>query len=34
LRSEMREHYRLRECGVLTQTVCAASTQRILQHFE
>lgn len=34
LRSEMREHYRLRECGVLTQTVCAASTQRILQRFE
>ncbi|MGD8324831.1 MAG: hypothetical protein PVF50_10750, partial [Gammaproteobacteria bacterium] len=34
LRSEMREHYRLRECGVLNQSECAASTQRILQHFE
>ncbi len=34
LRSEMREHYRLRECGVLTQAVCADSTQRILRHFQ
>jgi len=34
LRSEMREHYRLRECGVLSQSVCTRSTQRILEHFE
>lgn len=34
LRSEMREHYRLRECGVLTQSICAESTQRILRRFE
>jgi hypothetical protein len=33
LRAEMREHYRLRECGVLTERVCAQSTQRILEHF-
>lgn len=34
LRSEMREHYRLRECGVLSQAVCTRSTQRILDHFQ
>lgn len=34
LRSEMREHYRLRETGVLSQVVCADSTQRILRHFK
>lgn len=34
LRSEMREHYRLAECGVLSQEDCAASTQRILTHFK
>jgi hypothetical protein len=34
LRSEMREHYRLRECGILSQSVCADSTQRILQQFK
>jgi hypothetical protein len=34
LRSEMREHYRLREAGVLSQVVCADSTQRILGHFK
>jgi len=34
LRSEMREHYRLRECGVLSQSVCTKSTQRILEYFE
>jgi hypothetical protein len=34
LRSEMREHYRLRECGVLTEVQCTQSTQRILNHFE
>ena len=33
LRSEMREHYRLRECGALNENACAASTQRILDHF-
>jgi hypothetical protein len=33
LRSEMREHYRLRACGVLSETSCAQSTQRILDHF-
>ena len=34
LRSEMREHYRLRECGVLSPSECGRSTQRILRHFE
>jgi len=34
LRNEMREHYRLRECGVLNETICAQSTQRILNFFE
>ena len=34
LRSEMREHYRLRECGVLDETMCTQSTQRILSFFE
>lgn len=34
LRSEMREHYRLRERGVLSQSVCTNSTQRILQQFK
>lgn len=33
LRNEMREHYRLRECGVLDETICAQSTQRILHFF-
>lgn len=34
LRSEMREHYRLQEAGVLTQETCADSTQRVLRHFK
>ena len=34
LRSEMREHYRLRECGILSGEQCSASTQRILRHFK
>ena len=33
LRSEMREHYRLRESGIIDQEACAESTQRILSHF-
>jgi hypothetical protein len=33
LRSEMREHYRLRESGIIDQDTCSASTQRILRHF-
>jgi hypothetical protein len=34
LRAEMREHYRLRGEGVLTQDTCAASTGRILAQFD
>lgn len=34
LRSEMREHYRLRNDGVLSDTECAASTGRILGEFD
>jgi hypothetical protein len=34
LRGEMREHYRLRGCGVLSQDACAASTGRILAQFD
>lgn len=34
LRLEMREHYRLREGGVLTQSECTDSTQRILRQFK
>ena len=33
LRSEMREHYRLRETGIIDQDICAESTQRILRCF-
>jgi hypothetical protein len=34
LRAEMREHYRLREDGVLDHEQCAAGTGRILAQFE
>ncbi len=34
LRAEMREHYRLRGDGVLTQAACAVSTGRILAQFD
>jgi hypothetical protein len=34
LRGEMREHYRLRNRGVLTPDACAASTGRILAQFD
>jgi hypothetical protein len=34
LRAEMREHYRLREDGVLSVGTCAECTGRILAHFE
>ena len=34
LRSEMREHYRLRGDGVLTEQECAESTGRILESFD
>ena len=34
LRSEMREHYRLRGAGVLTDEECSDSTARILAHFD
>ena len=34
LRAEMREHYRLRGEGVLTQASCADSTGRILAQFD
>ena len=34
LRSEMREHYRLRESGIITEDMCGACTQRILDQFE
>lgn len=34
LRAEVREHYRLRDAGVLTPTECIAAVQRILARFE
>jgi hypothetical protein len=34
LRSEMREHYRLRSCGILSDEECAESTGRILGEFD
>lgn len=34
LRSEMREHYRLRNAGILSTEECADSTDRILSEFE
>lgn len=34
LRSEMREHYRLRGDGVLSDAECSSSTSRILTHFD
>ena len=34
LRSEMREHYRLRESGIISEEVCGVCTQRILNQFE
>lgn len=34
LRSEMREHYRLRGAGVLSDAECSDSTARILAHFD
>ena len=34
LRSEMREHYRLRGAGVLSEEQCSDSTARILAQFE
>jgi hypothetical protein len=34
LRAEMREHYRLRGNGVLTEEACSESTGRILTHFD
>lgn len=34
LRSEMREHYRLRKEGVLSVQECSDSTARILAHFD
>jgi hypothetical protein len=34
LRAEMREHYRLRGEGVLTEEDCSESTGRILMHFD
>jgi hypothetical protein len=34
LRSEMREHYRLRGDGILSHTECSDSTERILGHFD
>ena len=34
LRGEMREHYRLRGTGVLSDEACAASTGRILSQFD
>lgn len=33
LRGEMREHYRLRESGIIDQQTCSDGTQRILGHF-
>jgi hypothetical protein len=34
LRAEMREHYRLRGDGILTEEECSDSTGRILMHFD
>ena len=34
LRAEMREHYRLRGDGVISEEECAASTERILGEFD
>ena len=34
LRSEMREHYRLRSDGVLSDSICSDSTGRILAQFD
>ncbi len=34
LRAEMREHYRLRGAGILSEEQCAASTGRILGEFD
>lgn len=34
LRAEMREHYRLRGDGVLSENDCSESTGRILMHFD
>jgi hypothetical protein len=34
LRAEMREHYRLRSDGIITEDECAASTGRILSQFD
>jgi hypothetical protein len=34
LRAEMREHYRLRHAGILSDEACAASTGRILSEFD
>jgi len=34
LRAEMREHYRLRNDGILSETECAESTGRILGNFD
>jgi hypothetical protein len=34
LREEMREHYRLREIGILTDAACVAGTRRILNRFD
>jgi hypothetical protein len=34
LRAEMREHYRLRGDGVLTEDACSEGTGRILLHFD
>jgi hypothetical protein len=34
LRSEMREHYRLRGEGILSENECSDSTSRILAHFD
>jgi hypothetical protein len=33
LRAELREHYRLREIGVLNAADCSAAVQRILPRF-
>jgi hypothetical protein len=34
LRAEMREHYRLRSEGILSEADCSDSTSRILAHFD
>jgi hypothetical protein len=34
LRSEMREHYRMRESGIIDESVCSTSTQKILSEFK